>query len=233
MDTLSNDNGIKWEINKGTPLVLTFAGMASRLNEFEHYEFVRTTKHVNCSKIYCLDKKYIYYQEGINAEINSLSKMTEKLQELVAEAAPTNIRCLGVSAGGFASLFFGHQLKADVVHVFGAQTFLTTELEDRYREPGMEAYDTLGDTRVGLDEAMRKNPEQCVFDLEPVLKNGNGKTRYVLHVGQGCHKDSAAARHLENCPGVEVKRYACNTHACASQMLQCDGGLSSVVLEGI
>lgn len=233
MDTLSNTDGIKWEINKGTPLILTFAGMATQLYEFEHYEFVRTTKYVNCSKIYCLDKTYTYYQEGINDEINSLSKMTEKLQELVVEAAPTNIRCLGASAGGFASLFFGHQLKADVVHVFGAQTFLTTELEDKYYEPGMEDYDTLEGIRARLDEVMRKNPEQCVFDLESVLKNGNGKTRYVVHVGRGCQKDSAAASHIENCPGVEVKRYACNTHACASQMLQQSGRLSSVVLEGI
>jgi len=233
MDTLSNEAGMKWEINRGTPLILTFAGMAARLYEFEHYEFVRTTKHVNCSKIYCLDQKYIYYQEGISDEVNSLPKMTGRLRELVNEAEPSNIRCLGVSAGGFASLLFGHLLEVDVVHAFGPQTFLTTELENRYYESGMEDYDTLGSKRLLLDEAMRRNPDQCIFDLAPVLKEWNGKTHHVVHVGRGSKKDVAYAKHIAGCPGVEVRYYACNTHACASQTLKYQGRLSQVVLEGI
>jgi hypothetical protein len=233
MDTLSNVTGIKCEINPGTPLILTFAGMASQLFEFEHYEFVRTTQHADCSKIYCYDKNYTWYQSGVNDELNSLGKLTDKLKELSATAAPSNIRCLGVSAGGFASLFFGHHLKADVVHAFGTQTFLTRELEEQYYEEGMEAYDTGDGVRVKLDAVMSKQPNECFFDLEPVLRDWNGKTQYVVHVGKGSKKDVAAAKHIENCPGVQIKYYNCNTHACASQMLQHSGQLSGVVLENL
>lgn len=225
MDTLSNESGIKWEITPGKALLVAFAGQAKRLYEFEHFEFVKSTAHADCSKIYCLDPNLNWYQSGINAELNSIPKMSAYLQELLNLAQPTHVRFIGVSAGGFAALLFGHLLKADSVLAFGCQTFLIPELEEQYRVPGMEEYDTKGKSIPSGGE--------YILDLYPLLSTWNGKTIYTLHVGEGCLKDRIYAEHLKACPNVQIKYYSCNTHACASQLLQAQGKLSEVVLAGL
>lgn len=225
MDTLSNERGIKWVLSPGKALIVAFAGQAHRLYEFEHFEFVRSTSHADCSKVYCLDPNFIWYQTGINAELNSIPKVANKLQGLIEEASPSHVRFIGVSAGGFAAIMFGHLLGADSVHAFGCQTFLTRGLEDLYYTPGMEDYDTVGREVPSVPEG--------ILDLAPLLANWNGRTTYTLHVGSGSTKDVIYARHLEQCPGISIRYYPCKTHACASQMLQDQGTLASVVLEGL
>lgn len=224
MDTLSNETGIKWELAAGKPLLVAFAGQAHRLYEFEHFEFVKSTSHADCSKIYCLDPYQVWYQRGINDELNTIPKVVSKLEGLIAEACPSYVRFIGVSAGGFAATLFGHLLSVDSVYAFGCQTFLTGELESRYYVPGMEDYDTKG-------IVIPSGPDS-VLDLEPLLRVSNNKTDYELHIGSGSVKDGIYARHIEHCRGVSIKHYPCSTHACASQMLRDSGRLSSVVLEG-
>jgi hypothetical protein len=233
MDTLSNEKGIKWELNPGKALIITFAGMASRLIELEHFEFVRTTRHADCSKIYCLDNKYVWYQQGLNEDLDSISKTATKLQELIEEAQPTHLRLVGVSAGGFAAIMFGYLLKADTVHAFGPQTFLTPELEQRYYEEGMEAYDTFPQIHQLLSEPPLV--DYYVPDLRALLSESNGHTKYFLHVGKGSKKDVIYAKHIENCLGVEIKYYGCASHACATHVIQqqVTGGLSAVILGDI
>lgn len=225
MDTLSNESGIKWTLSPGKALIVAFAGQAHRLYEFEHFEFVRSTAHADCSKVYCLDPKFVWYQTGINEELNSIPKVTDKLRGLIEEANPSQVRFIGVSAGGFAAIMFGHFLRVDSVHAFGCQTFLTKELEEQYYVAGMEDYDT-----KGLELPSR---EDCILDLAPLLTEWNGKTDYTLHVGSGSVKDVIYARHLEQCPGVSIEYYPCKTHACASQMLLGQGVLSKVILGGL
>ena len=236
MDTLSNEKGLKWEFQKNTPLIIAFAGMAENLNELNHFEFVKSTRHANCSKIYCLDAGYFWYQHGLTTpEVGSISKLVDKLKALICEAAPTHIRCIGVSAGGFAAILFGYLLKVDIVHAFGPQIFLTRELEERYR-PQIQGcdggkYDTGEKLRIRLDSL--EGVPGHVLDLEPVLRAGNGKTKFILHVGKDHKRDMVHANHIKECLGVEIKPYNCAGHACASQMLVQSGQLSKVILEGI
>jgi len=200
-----NTPNLMWEISKGTPVILAFTGMANCLHEMS-FEWVKSTSHANCSKIYCKDPDQLWFHTW------PLEDLEAKLKELIVEMAPSEIICIGASAGGYSAIYFGHGLGADKVHAFGPQTFISK---------GMAHYEnkTIRMHEMGL---------YC-HDLKDVLAQSNGKTHYKIHTGSE-EQDWLHATHLQDCPGVEVVQYPCATHACASQLLKSQGRLHTIIL---
>jgi len=126
------------------------------------------------------------------------------LQKEVAALRPKKVMCIGTSAAGYAAIAAGHQLGADYVHAFAPQTLLDTSFaairSSRYKR-----------SRWRLRLSRRARPE--LFDLAPLLRQPNGRTRYFLHYGAGSTRDSEHARRLSGLPGVVLIGYPCAAHA--------------------
>lgn len=219
-----NSPNLMAEIIPNTPLIIAFTGMARGLNELANFEFVKSTRGFSCSKIFCRDPNLAFYHLGIDNETSSVVDVLHKLKGQVEKAAPTRVTCVGVSAGGFAALLFGHLLKADMVHAFGPQTIL-------YKDWGVSHKDPTVYTCENLHAAVLM-PGNDFRDLNPVLSNYNGKTSYKVHIGTGvdCEQDGHHADNISACEGVEVLTYPCDGHACAVAFVKDKGVLGQLVL---
>lgn len=196
---------LMWEISKGSAVIIAFTGMADRLHEMS-FEWVNSTKNANCSKIYCKDPDQLWFNTW------PLENLEVKLQNLIAEMETSEIICIGVSAGGYVAIYFGHRLRANKVHAFGPQTYISK---------GMTNYE---------NKTIHMH-EMCLpcYDLKDILAQHNGKTQYKIHTGTE-EQDWEHATHLQGCPGVEIVQHPCDTHACASQYLKSKGKLHEIIL---
>jgi len=213
---------IMWETSVGAPLVIAFTGHARGLNELANFEFVKATSGSAHSKIFIRDPYMAYYHLGIDANILNAHDLLACLRELITTMRPSRITCVGVSAGGYGSILFGHWLKVDSVHAFGPQVILYEDWGREHDDPTIYKCKQLHTATIA--------PENDFRDLKEVIKDYNGKTVYKVHIGEDCQQDLNHANHIASCPGVEVVRYPCDSHACASQMLRARGTLGQVIL---
>ena len=212
---------VMWEINVGAPLVIAFTGHARGLNELANFEFVKATKDMSHSKIFIRDPFMAYYHLGLDGGILNSHDIADRLRELIETMRPSRITCVGVSAGGYGSILFGHWLKVDSVHAFGPQVILYEAWGREHDDPTVYKCKQLHTATI--------LPENDFRDLAKVIKDYNGKTVYKVHVGERCEQDLNHARHIEGCPGVEVVLYPDDRHACASTMLRAAGKLGEVI----
>ena len=189
-DTESADSpNLFWYGRPGSPAVIAFTGMARGLNELANFEFVKTTAQMPVSKVFVRDPHFCFYHRGIDANCHSIPGLRTQLSLVLEECSPTRLVCLGVSAGGFAALLFGHLLGADKVHAFGPQTVL---LPGEFQDHTVE---TSPLQQLSLSE------EDDFRDLRKLLATHNGKTSYNIHIGRD-RCDELHAQALENLPGV-------------------------------
>ncbi len=196
---------VMWEISKGTPVIIAFTGMADRLHEM-CFEWIKSTKETNCSKIYCKDPEQLWFNNW------PLDDLEAQLRDLLVEMEPSQITCIGASAGGYAAIYFGHRLGANKVHAFGPQTYISRGMV-HYEDKTIKMYE------MGLP---------C-HDLKDILKESNEKTSYKIQIGSE-EQDCEHAMRLQGSPGVEIIQYPCDTHACASQYLKNHNQLHEVIL---
>jgi len=200
--------------NPGTEVVLAFGGLGAGYGNYR-YEFLKLTRNHDCSRIYCRDIRGIWYHAGINNEINSIPSLKKELDTIVSKLQPTKLVCLGASTGGFAALLFGHMLKANTVHAFGPQTFLSKELRTFYNN----SYD-LQRWPKNMKElhSLDLSPASRYFDLREVLEEDNGITSYHVHVCSGYEGDNLHAFHIRHCPNVYFHYYDCDIHSVAGYL---------------
>ncbi len=218
----SDSANMLWEIKIGAPLVIAFTGQARGLNELANFEFVKSTRVSDCSKIFCRDPNMSFYHLGIDDSTSNIREVCTKLSQKIEEMQPSKVTCVGVSAGGFASLLFGHMLRVDRVHAFGPQTIL-------HEDWGIEHDDsTIRNCKLHNVELA---PENDFRDLQKVLSSYNGKTKYKVHVGRNCQQDLYHLEHIQDCPGVEGVLYDGEAHACATHILNGQGRLGTMIME--
>jgi len=173
-------------------LVIAFTG-ANRLLLMPVYEFFETTKTMGCSRILLCDQYRQHYERGIDERRPDFPSLIAYLKQEIARLGPKIILCIGTSAGGYAAIRAGHQLRADYVHAFGAQT---------------------GDPPPG--SSRRGRPEKAPPDLAQILKHSNEKTIYYLHYCRDCGDDRYHAERLFKSPGVAALGYHCAAHDVAT-----------------
>ena len=223
-DTESGSSpNLMWEIVPGAPLVIAFTGMAHGLNELANFEFVKSTKRFEWSKIFCRDPNHAFYHLGIDDRTKNANDLVIRLRELIVEMFPSRITCIGVSAGGYAALLFGHLLKADTVHAIGPQVVLHEQWGIEHNDP------TIYGSAAQLNYAGLA-PENDFRDLPKILSSYNGKTKYFIHVGKNCQQDLNHAEELVGCSGMELVLHPCPAHACAGPLLRDSGQLENILL---
>lgn len=134
---------------------------------------------------------------GNNIDIHAEIEWQRKYREDCTHVK--ELYCTGTSAGGYASILFGHHLRADEVFAFGAYTRI--DLDSILNDPKMP--------NKSIDQ--NAFPE-AHLDLAKLLSDWNGKTRYTLIYAEGCSTDREQAEHIAHCPGVTLHPVTGDNH---------------------
>lgn len=116
--------------------LVLFSSAAACFNP-NFYEFVNTFEHADASLLYMKKTDspawYLY----------DVPRVTAMIDEFVETCHLTRLTCIGLSSGGFASLFYGyrHPLCRGFLS-FCPQTVFTPEINDRVREIQLAAPET-------------------------------------------------------------------------------------------
>lgn len=97
-------------------------------NRFEWKKNILTS--ANCV-IFLRDIQKQWYLEGINSQINTITKLSSFLKE---KTTNLEVVCIGSSAGGYAATLIGCLLKVSRVFCFSGQFSLLDRLEDENSE---------------------------------------------------------------------------------------------------
>lgn len=86
------------------------------------------------SRIFVRDHFQVWYQAGLHGR-GSPDTLARQLAALIQAIAPTRTLTLGTSAGGFASLLFGHLVGARTSLAFSPQTVVFAKTPDSFLNP--------------------------------------------------------------------------------------------------
>ena len=205
----TEDRNKDFLVKKGSSkLTVAFAGLPGGLCEVRH-DFYNATSGLDCSKIYVKDPEAIWYQHGINSEINTIAALHNKLQKTILDLNPTEITCIGISAGGYAAILFGALLKVNRVEAFGPQTFLDPRIAEDYSIASW------------LDTQLKRMydviTDRTYWDLRNFI-DLSYNTKQIIHVCNQHKEDLIHANWISHFPNVIIKEYDCAEHAPASYL---------------
>jgi hypothetical protein len=162
-------------------LLFLYQGGAGRFY-MSPLRFLRLSGAKQRSLVMFRDPRANYYHGEIHPGRRGIDQTIESQRQIRDECTQANqLYCSGTSMGAYAALLFGHYLKADVVHAFGAKTLVNRENVH---------------PRIVIPDEHE--------DLSRLLSNWNGHTRYKLYYSDGYQPDCVEAQRLANCPGVEL-----------------------------
>ncbi len=171
-------------------LIVAFTGRGKKLM-LPVYEFFDLTNSLGYSRILLHDRFKKRYNTGIDRKRPDYPSFLSYLQQEISQLAAQKTIFVGTSSGGSAAIRLGHDLGADYVQAFGAQTGVNpTHLRNSKREDAVE--------------------------LAPILADSNRTTKYYLHYCQGHEPDRMHAERVAGKPGVITLGYPGTTHGVAA-----------------
>jgi hypothetical protein len=208
-------------------LLIAFTGFQGALT-MAPFDFFSASGHLRSSRILLRDPSHLMYLTGCPPDARGFHTLLDRIGSEIERLAPQRITCVGTSSGGFAAMLFGHLLQVYRVHAFApspfASVWMTIANRDwhqlrRYISPKH----LLLELRIPWSLWKYRN-------LPRVLRQGNGKTRYTLHVCAQNENDMRRARYFADCPQVEIAAHECSTHQVARHLVR-EGKLLSVFQE--
>lgn len=165
-------------------LIISFGGGINKFGGICPFEFLNflNKNFVDHDKYFYIDKKKNRYHLGIEDISSNIGETVEYLKKIIH--GYKNITCVGVSAGGYASILFGSLLNVQNVIAFIPPTQTNTPNDIRFFD-------------------------KKYADLLPLINN---TTKYYLH-GDLSVKNIYDSHHIEHCnrlkiyPNVVVKEY--------------------------
>jgi pimeloyl-ACP methyl ester carboxylesterase len=223
-DFSASDGAIlaRLEPNAGGPMLLIFGAMA--INDWAPFQLVETTAKLPADKIYLRDLHRAWYQLGLPPYAQTIDEAAALLADLILERNPRRVVSVGVSAGGFAALLFGHLLGVDETHAFSPRSYI--DIDNRLSNDDFFMDDRL----LEIYASPRAQPEY--FDLRPLLCNSNGGTMHYIHYAEERRLDLAHVAHLAGAPNVELLKYDRGGHRLA-RLLRDDGRLERIIAQAI
>ena len=186
-------------------LIIAFTGGIFTLS-LPVYEFFDTTKMLGYSRILLRDQYRQHYHRGIDDQRADFPSLVAYLKEEIARLSPEKVMCIGTSAGGYAAIRAGHELRANYVHAFGPQTGAPS-LND-------SAPHRRSRRRLWQSNGGKRSPAPTM-DLAEVLRDWNQKTTYYIHYARSFELDRIRAAHLFRSPGVVSLGYPGDRHQIA------------------
>lgn len=171
---------------------IAFTENIIKTNRFEWY---RSRVNFAYKHIFIRDVKKQWYLSGINASVNSPSKLFEFLKQ---ETAGYKIISIGSSAGGFIATIIGQQLKAERIYSFNGQF----EIRALANKPSASLIDPILYRNIN-DPVLTPYYDALNFILNP-------ETIYYFHSNK-CQWDIEQYKHLN---GIKVNKisFITNNH---------------------
>ena len=206
-------------------LFIAFGGMAARAGR-ALFELSQVSAGLPINRLFLRDVNRLWYHGGLPGLGANIDGVARSLQKLVARQEPRRVVVFGNSGGGYAAMLFGHLLRADEVHAFAPQVFVSPLrrllLRDVRRLTRSRMIALFFDCR-----AQRK-----YFDLTRVLSAGSGATTHHIHYPTGQRMDRFHAELLRGLKVVILHPYPVAHHG-LMRTLRDNGRLRRILLEAM
>ena len=201
----TNDDDYFFEDNDSDTLLITFAGMGWKNSPptFIFYNFLKS--YTNVDKLFLRDLKMRYYIAGLKNSTNSYRETIKFYKNLIGKKKYKRVVGLGCSAGGFAAILYGLQLKFDKIIAFSPQTVINEKKDDligdKYNAPrtcqwltGLNKEDEKYQKALDL---INFKPFKTDIDIHYSLRGNNGiDKKHALYLN--CDKRCKIIEHPGN-----------------------------------
>lgn len=202
-------------------MVIAFGGLFGKMG-MPPFECLHTISEVGgpaTMRVFLRDLDQAWYLKGVRGVATTSLQLADALIRLAERAGVSRAVAMGTSSGGFGALKVAHIMGIDEVHGFVAQTSIDEVTRAR-----------IGDDRWRNRIApLQEQHDDGTLDLRGLISDYCCE-RTVLHVGTD-PVDNAHAHHVEDLPGVEVRRYDIGGGHCQLASELRDRGLLRPILE--
>lgn len=188
-------------------LIVAFTGKAAKFNMIQPFDFFKLTGLLKYNRILVREPWFYSYLKGIDE--TGLDGLVERLREQIREIAPKKIIFMGVSAGGYAALLFGHLLEPDYVHAFSPFTYF--DIRNVLRNGDYKNAVLQWPMALVRLNCMLPKPARKYLDLRPWMMGRRGKTEFYVHACAHS-SDRIRAEHLKGCLQTQIFLYPCAGH---------------------
>lgn len=176
-------------------------------------EFSRVLESAQMNQVFLKDYEQVWYQRGLLGITENRAETVDWMADFLKDM-PRPWHFIGASAGGYMALFLGHQLKADGIVTFGAQTLVNRRSIIKFA--GLKPWE------IGLDLNDPSNDLLPLFSDTPF----NGKAE--LHYAALNPFDTAQMERIQDCAGVTLVPHDYQRHPVAFHLREI-GQLSNVL----
>jgi hypothetical protein len=191
MTGYSGDEIVLSPAGKPAPVLIIFSGLSDNF-AVPPPTFDRFLAALGASAIFMSDKNRLCFAAGAKGMGLNFDQTIAYLREKLAELQCTRLVTLGTSAGGYAAMLYGLNMRAHTVLGFGSVTNAT---------PEYLSTDPRG--RLAAKRAARQ-VEPKNLDVRPRIVDPANTTDVHLYYGEGMEVDSRNSKHLEGLPRVAL-----------------------------
>lgn len=200
------DNGTRGVLIDRVPeaslAVVAFGGIKASAAGMPPFEFFKVLDGLPVTRVFVRDVRQAWYSLGVEGVSDDIPQTARHLSDVLLEEGIAGTIFTGASAGGYAALLFGTLLRADEVHAFSPQTFLSRRLRLRHRDFRWRRRVTSMRRRVG---------SRAVYpDLQGVIaddRRASGRPWAHVYYGTKEKADVIHARRLEGIAGIELHEF--------------------------
>ncbi|MBC7802520.1 MAG: hypothetical protein H7Y16_01485 [Candidatus Parcubacteria bacterium] len=194
---------IKEELVPGSDsLFVIFGGIAGAVG-MPPFEFYRTSRILDDSKIFLRDPRQAWYQRGIASVGDDVYAIRDLLRDRIAAAAPSKVRFIGNSMGGYAAILLCAMLKVGRAIAFSPQTFVSPE---RRLESGDERW------HAPIAEMHRHRTQSHIYELRSWLRRHDPDIQADVYVSRNHALDWLHARELEGFANIRLHEFGLGEH---------------------
>lgn len=169
--------------------LLVFSGLEGvfwiTISLLHHY-----LRHYPVNILYVRDDQQLFHMAGLNGLGADYRTSLESLDRLIKTMGAPKLYCIGGSAGGYAAMRFGLDLRATATMTFSAPT-------------------TIDPAQIGPDKhpsvlKLLQIAPDLVRDLRPIYQQAEGPPRTTLCFGADHPKDAHHAKRMGDLPNVHL-----------------------------
>lgn len=183
------------EFWQGSDRIYIFFGGAFGAFGMKPFEYSRSAKILDYSRIFMSDPYQSWYMRGVPTLGNNVYEVARFLEDRIAASGATEVRFVGNCMGGFAALLFCGLLKTGRAVAFAPQTFLSPEREKFSTDPR-------GSAR--LRELYRHHNEHFIYDLKPWLARHRPEIVADIYASTAHEHDLPHAQEMEGFGNIRV-----------------------------
>jgi hypothetical protein len=199
-------------------LFLFFGGISGAIGMLP-FEFYRSARILDYSKIFIRDFNQAWYQRGLSGVGDDAFAIGEYLRARIAKSGASQIVFVGNSMGGFAALLFCSMLQRGRVIAFAPQTFVSPERR-------LECGDRRWPRQIAVMHASRAATD--IYELKPWISDHYPDMRASIYVSSSDALDTLHANELEAFPNIEIHRFPDAGHAIVAR-LRNEGTLARIL----